>query len=224
MTTDDIGSRVNVAYDWLLTEISANRLTAASPLSDSRIAGQLGISRTPVREALQRLEKEGLVRRTDSARFTVSLLTAQEVNDACDLLDALDSYIFTKAALKHDGADSARIAESVEAMRAAAEAGDQRAWSDADDEFHRIVNEIAGNRLVADTVKQTRRRIQRFWTRAASAQDRLVGCSAEHVELAQAIIARDVEAIPPAVHAHVEHMRASILDKREAASVFLGGS
>jgi DNA-binding GntR family transcriptional regulator len=78
--------------------------------------------------------------------------------------------------------------------------------------------------LIADIVKQTRRRIQRFWTRAASSQDRLVGCSVEHAALAQAIIACDIEAIPPAVHEHIGHMRASILDKLDAASVFLGTS
>ena len=222
--TNTSDSRVSDAYHWLLAEISMNRLPSGTPLSESRIGAQLGISRTPVREALQRLESEGLVRRTDNARFTVSLLTVQEVNDACDLLDALDVYIYTKAAFKHDEAHSALITESVNAMMAAAEVKDQRAWSEADDQFHRIVNEIVGNRLVADTVSQTRRRIQRFWTRAATAQDRLVDCSAEHVALARAIVARDVEAIPPTVHEHIEHMRASVLDKLEAASVFLGAS
>lgn len=218
----DSASRVNVAYDWLLAEITAFRLPSGAQLSENRIANQLGISRTPVREALQRLETEGLVKRTDNARFSVSTLTPREVNEACDLLQVLDTYLFVKAAHEHSNEVSELLLETVEAMMAAAASGDKSAWSDADLRFHRVVNEVAGNQLVAEMVKHTRRRIQRFWTRAASAQDRLVGCSAEHMELAQAIDARDVEAIPHAVEKHIGHMRASILDKLEAASVFLG--
>ncbi|MDZ8160941.1 GntR family transcriptional regulator [Microbacterium aquimaris] len=222
MSMTDSASRVNEAYEWLLAEITAFRLSSGAPLSENRIATQLGISRTPVREALQRLETEGLVRRTDNARFSVSTLTPREVNEACDLLEVLDTYIFVKAAREHDEAVSTQIIEVVDEMMAAAEAGDKTAWSEADIRFHRLVNEVAGNQLVSETVKHTRRRIQRFWTRAASAQSRLVGCSAEHVELAKAIVARDTEAIPPAVQKHIGHMRVSILEKLEAASVFFG--
>lgn len=222
MSMTDSASRVNVAYEWLLAEITAFRLSSGVPLSENRIATQLGISRTPVREALQRLETEGLVKRTSNARFSVSTLTPREVNDACDLLQVLDTYIFVKAAQEHDSEVSAIIIQTVDAMMAAAAAGDKAAWSDADLRFHRVVNEVAGNQLVSDTVKHTRRRIQRFWTRAASAQDRLVGCSAEHMELAEAIVARNTSAIPPAVEKHIGHMRVSILEKLEAASVFFG--
>jgi len=72
MLVDESGSRVDSAYDWLLGEITGFRIRSGAPLSENRIASRLGISRTPVREALQRLEKEGLVKRSDSARFTVS--------------------------------------------------------------------------------------------------------------------------------------------------------
>ncbi|MGZ0712407.1 GntR family transcriptional regulator (plasmid) [Coraliomargarita sp. W4R53] len=222
MTVSDSASRVNVAYEWLLAEITAFRLASGAPLSENRIATHLGISRTPVREALQRLETEGLVKRTDNARFSVSTLTPREVNEACDLLQVLDTYIFVKAAQEHDAEVSEQIIETVDVMMAAAASGDKQAWSDADLRFHRVVNQVAGNQLVSDTVKHTRRRIQRFWTRAASAQDRLVGCSAEHMELAQAIVARDTAAIPPAVEKHIGHMRMSILEKLEAASAFFG--
>ena len=95
---DHGASRVEDAYDWLLREITEFRLRSGTPLSENRLAAQLGISRTPVREALQRLEQEGLVQRSDTARFAVSMITAQELNDACDLLELLDTYLFSKAA------------------------------------------------------------------------------------------------------------------------------
>lgn len=221
-TTDDGNSRVQGAYDFLLSEITAFRVRTGAPLSENRIATQLGISRTPVREALQRLEKEGLVKRTDNARFTVSQLTPQEANDACDLLEVLDTYIAKKASSLLTPADQAALLASVDDMRRAADSGDKASWSEADLAFHRLINGIAGNALVADTVKETRRRVQRFWLHAASLQSRLILCSDEHAVLAEAMIAKDYAAIEPAVKEHIDHMRERILDLLATAAMFLG--
>ena len=222
MTADEVGSRVDTAYEWLLAEITGFRIRSGAPLSENRIATQLGISRTPVREALQRLEKEGLVKRTDSARFAVSQLTIQEVNDACDLLEALDTYVCRKASSKLTEADIELLTASVAEMQRAAAADDRASWSAADLAFHRTVNTIADNQLVADTVKETRRRIQRFWMRAASLQSRLEACSQEHLVLANAIIAQDDDAIEPAVKEHIGHMRGRMIEMLEAAGALLG--
>lgn len=216
------GSRVDSAYEWLLAEITSFRVRAGAPLSENKIAAQLGISRTPVREALQRLEKEGLVGRTDNARFTVSQITASEVNDTCDLLEALDSYVFRKAAGKLTKQDAQSLRDSVAKMTAAAAAGDRSQWAEADAEFHRLVNQVAGNELIARTVTENRRRIQRFWLRAASMDHRLTTCSQEHQALADAIAAEDNAAIERAVTVHIDHMRQSILDMIASAALLLG--
>jgi DNA-binding GntR family transcriptional regulator len=222
MTLDEVGSRVDTAYEWLLAEITGFRIRSGAPLSENRIASQLGISRTPVREALQRLEKEGLVKRTDNARFTVSQLTIQEVNDACDLLEVLDTYVCRKASSKLTQDDIELLKASVAEMQRSAAADDRNSWSAADLAFHRTVNTIANNQLVADTVKETRRRIQRFWMRASSLQSRLEACSQEHLVLANAIIAQDYDAIEPAVKEHIGHMRHRMLEMLESAAALLG--
>jgi DNA-binding GntR family transcriptional regulator len=222
MTFDEAGSRVDTAYQWLLAEITGFRIRSGAPLSENRIAAQLNISRTPVREALQRLEKEGLVKRGDNARFAVSQLTMQEVNDTCDLLEVLDTYICRKASGQMSETDVALLKQSVDEMTRAAATGDQDSWSAADLAFHRTVNSIAGNQLVADTVKETRRRIQRFWLRASSRQSRLEACSQEHVVLAEAIVTQDYDAIEPAVKTHIGHMRTRMLDMLESASALMG--
>lgn len=221
MTLNEV-SRVDTAYEWLLAEITGFRIRSGAPLSENRIATQLGISRTPVREALQRLEKEGLVKRTDNARFSVSQLTVQEVHDACDLLEVLDTYVCTKAAERLTPAQVEELRANVAEMRRAAESDDRASWSAADLAFHRLVNGIAGNALVAETVKETRRRIQRFWLRASSLQERLRACSNEHEVLAEAMIAKDYAAIAPAVQVHIGHMRARIVDMAETAAALLG--
>lgn len=222
IATDTSASRVDSAYEWLLAEITGFRFRAGAQLSENKVASQLGISRTPVREALQRLEKEGLVKRSDNARFTVSQINSHEVNDACDLLEALDTYIFRKAASQLTDDDVAALQANVEQMTRSAKDGDRTSWAEADTSFHRLVNGVADNQLVANTVKEVRRRIQRFWLRAASMEHRLQTCSEEHRVLTAAMIAKDYDAIGPAVVEHIEHMRRSMLDMLASAALLLG--
>ena len=222
-TADSAPARVETAYEFLLEEILSFRVRTGAPLSENRIASQLGISRTPVREALQRLEKEGLVTRSDNARFSVMQLTPKQAHDACDLLEVLDTYIATRAARSMTPADHEPLRAAVAAMRRAAQSGEREAWSDADLAYHRFINALAGNELVAETVRATRRRVQRFWLRAAAGEHRLEDCSEEHRVLAEAMIAKDYDAIAPAVEVHVGHMRERILHLLESAAAVLGG-
>lgn len=222
MSTVDSQSRVDNAYNWLVDEITGFRLKSGAPLSENKLAQQLGISRTPVREALQRLEKEGLVRRTDSARFAVSSISRSEVEEACDLLILLDTYLFERAALNLTPTQIEIITDAVERMEKAAAESDRGSWAESDLVFHRTVNQAANNALVSDTVKQTRRRIQRFWLQSAIGKDRLATCSSEHRVLAQAMITQDLATIGPAVEEHVNHMRASMLDLVSSIEALFG--
>ena len=74
------------AYEWLIAAITSFRIPTNSQISENKLAAELGVSRTPVREALKRLETEGIVKRGEAGRFTVAMLTAKDVDEAIDLL------------------------------------------------------------------------------------------------------------------------------------------
>ena len=73
------------AYDYLVEAITTFKIPPNAPISENRLAKTLGISRTPIRQALQRLESEGLITKSASSRFTVSLVTPKQVEETCDL-------------------------------------------------------------------------------------------------------------------------------------------
>lgn len=221
-TTTDSHLLVMNAYDYLVAEITSSRIRTGARLSENRIATDLGISRTPVREALQRLEQEGLVRRGSNARFTVAQPTIKEAEEACDLLVLLDTYLAQRASERLTESEKQELLASVETMSAAAITGDRYAWSEADLAFHRLLNRIADNALISSTVKETRRRVQRFWLQAPSMEGRLVECSQEHEDLARAMIERDDEAIAEAVEVHILHMRERVVELLRVTSVLFG--
>jgi len=221
---DDAASLGDDAYTWLVTAITTFQLPANAQLSENRLAQEIGVSRTPIREALRRLETEGLVRRGDNNRFTVSLLTTKELNDACDLLILLDTYMFIRASDAMSPDDSRALEELAQDMINAAEQGDAEAWVQADTSFHEVILRAADNPTVADIARVTRRRIQRFWNRSLETSTRLTTCSQEHREIAGAVARGERDEVEAAVTDHINHMRSSVETILQVAGSVLGAT
>ena len=210
------------AYEWLIAAITSFRIPTNSQISENKLAAELGVSRTPVREALKRLETEGLVKRGEAGRFIVAMLTQKDVDEALDLLLLCDTYMFQRAAKNIDNAGVQVLKESAEKMSICADKGDREGWIKHDQIFHETVIRAANNEMIAEVSRVTRRRIQRFWARSATGARDLVTCSAEHTEIAQGIIGKDMTAIKKSVEGHLTHLRANMHEIVQAMAPFFG--
>jgi DNA-binding GntR family transcriptional regulator len=217
----DAHSMVDGVYASLLSAIVDHRLGPGTPLSQNKLAARLSVSRTPVREALLRLEREGLVQRVPEMGFVVARITADEVNEACDLLVLLDTFAYTRAANVLDGDARGELLELAAVLVESVESGDTQAWRSADRRYHRIVADAARNRFVAESLEQVRRRVQRFWLQEPLFDGRLRTCAQDHVTLAQAIVDRDEDLLAKTVTAHIERMRESVLRSLATAAPLL---
>lgn len=210
------------AYEWLIAAITSFRIPTNSQISENKLAAELGVSRTPVREALKRLETEGLVKRGEAGRFIVAMLTKKDVDEAMDLLLLCDTYMFQRAAKNIDNAGAQVLKESAEKMSSAAAKGDRDGWMKYDKIFHETVMRAADNEMVAEVSRVTRQRIQRFWARSISGARDLVTCSDEHTEIAQAIIGKDMSGIRKAVEGHLGHLRVNMHEIVQSMAPFFG--
>lgn len=213
-------SRADHAYAQLRELIEDQGARPGDALGEVQLAGWLGVSRTPVRQALQRLEAEGLVQRTPRGGFAVAALTVREVEEISGLLELLDGQLVRAAAARLTPRDAERLVECARAMGDAAGAAppDTTTWDVADQRFHRIVQTAADNHLVADLASQLRRRLHRFWINSASRQGRLRDCSQEHADLARALEDGDTAVLDVLVAHHTAHMRAGLLQMLDQAS------
>jgi DNA-binding GntR family transcriptional regulator len=209
------------AYDYLVEAITSFKIPPNSPISENKLAETLGISRTPIRQALQRLEAEGLITKSDSSRFTVSLVTPKQVEETCDLLLIIDTFLFTQAAKNMKKDEREELLRISKEMTEQAKKDDRDNWSKADNKFHDLIFKTADNQMMANIALVNRRKIQRFWTRSAQYESRLEVCSKEHEVLANAISNQDIKAIEPAVAEHIDHMRKSILKIVSSAAQML---
>jgi GntR family transcriptional regulator of gluconate operon len=138
------------AADRIRDEILSGRLTRGERLVEAKIAGELHVSRGPVREAFKLLRAEGLLQEEPRRGTYVVSLSPKDVRELYDLRAAVEARAAKLVARSHTEADLDLLRSRFDALAAAAAAGDVRAVSRADLEFHESVAQLSGNgRLLA---------------------------------------------------------------------------
>lgn len=214
-------SRADRAHAELRRMIMRAEVPPGERLAEVAIAEWLGISRTPVREALQRLEREDLVRRGSRGGFTVAGLTRREVRETFELRLLIDTALFQRAAARISRAQAQRLVAVAERMRDVAHAGDVDGWTAVDGGFHEIVDTAADQQLLAAHARRLREQIHRFALLSTALQGRLPACAEEHIALARAVQTGDGEGVAVAVADHIAATQASVGQLAEAP--FVGG-
>lgn len=148
------------AYRALRRRILDNALPAGASLLEEEAALMLGLSRTPVREAMVRLAEEGLVEIRPRHGMRVKPISADDMREIYEVLAALEPKAAGLAARRGLSAEElAGLEEAVAAMDRALGEGDLAAWAEADEHFHLDLVAASGNRRLAATVGS-------FWDQA----------------------------------------------------------
>ena len=148
-------SRTDEAYRVLKTEIMENRMPPGFQAVETELAEQLGISRTPIREAVIRLCEEGLVevkRRRGIRVLPISVEDMREIYDLLTLLEADCARRLTKARLSKP--QILLLENSVDEMETALSLESLDEWAKADDRFHRLHLDFLANRRLARMIGQ----------------------------------------------------------------------
>ncbi|GAB5470325.1 MAG: GntR family transcriptional regulator [Rhodospirillales bacterium] len=177
-------SLTGLVTDALRQEIVAGDLEPGAALSEAKIASRLEVSRTPVREAFQRLELEGLVRTEPQRGTFVFTLTHKQLTDICDLRVCLESHALAQS-LTHDRAGlSAALTEKVEAMAAARAAGDDRRYLQLDTAFHQVFFDHADNAFLNEAYQTIAAKMAALRNRLGAHADHMAKSFAEHGRIA----------------------------------------
>jgi DNA-binding GntR family transcriptional regulator len=180
------------AYRALKQLILDDELPAGMQLLELEAAARLGMSRTPVREAMVRLEQEGMIELRSRHGMRVLPLSATALAEIYEVLTALESAAAETVARKGMTAtDIAAMRTAVADMDAALARDDLLAWSHADERFHSLLVKAAGNARLAALVDQVSDLSHRARIMTLRLRPRPVDSNADHAALLEAIIARD---------------------------------
>jgi DNA-binding GntR family transcriptional regulator len=194
------------AYEEIRRRILDGELLPSSPLSEHQLAAALQLSRTPVREALKRLEQEGLVRSIPSRGTFVAELSANDIMEIYQVRECLEGMAARIAAAQMSAEQLQAFAQQgalIEACAADGRTGEIRAL---DIHFHQLLIAATQNTRLATILATFDDQMYRIRTILPQAPGWLEGTLREHRELVDHIIARDPVG---AERAMVEHLRAS---------------
>jgi DNA-binding GntR family transcriptional regulator len=222
------------AYDYLESAILTGRLKPRERLVEQELAEQLKMSRTPIREALRRLEERGLVRILPRRGAVVSDISPADVENVYVVRSALEG-LAARLVIDHITSEEIERVRGLEAAHAQqATGGDVRALMRANDQFHDAIYGAARNPCLLDMIRQLRRQIYavRFsgWVEPA----RIARSVAEHRQMVEALGRRDGDGLAGLTEEHLRVAKESYLfhlgarpapaADREASGAFAGSA
>ena len=163
----------DTAYQAIRDAIVRGDFPPGSVVSNAVVAGELGLSRAPVRDALARLAGEGLVETKPQSYTRVTQVVPKEVRDAAAVVGAMHELATRTAVPRLTAADVEAMRAANRRFGAATGAGDVDAALDSDDELHGVLVGSCGNRAVAATIERYTpliRRLERRQFSSARAQ------------------------------------------------------
>lgn len=187
----------------LRTRIKEGELTPGTQLSENDVAHELGVSRTPVREAFIQLRQQGLLRVLPQRGSFVAPINLSDIENSYFLRETLELRTVELAAQRCTKTDAAKLQRIVNRHRNLIEGGSREAFMAADDAMHQCLVEMCGRPLVWQIVSDAKLQIDRvryLIAQDTAARERIVK---DHERIVEAVIAKEPAAAIEAMRHHL---------------------
>jgi DNA-binding GntR family transcriptional regulator len=199
------------AYDHLKQAILDRAYPGGALLSEGELATAVGVSRTPVREALLRLETEGLVRLYPKRGALVLPVSPQEITDVLETRELVETFTAGKAAFGPGLTEElTRLLDTMREHARSQQGGDAHEFVRADRCFHRAIVAAAGNEILTRLYDSMRDRQLRMARLTADDADRTADAIRDHAEILDAVRSGDRRRLRAAIHRHLQTAGAAI--------------
>ncbi|MDH2325521.1 GntR family transcriptional regulator [Cereibacter sp. SYSU M97828] len=189
------------AYTLIIEAIEAGTYKPGDRLVESELAERLGVSRTPVREALQRLETQSMLAR-DGRSLIVASLDHNQLAEFYAVRSELEG-LAARLAARHARDEEIRVLRGMVEDDRALLGGDPRLLSRANRRFHKQIHLASHNRFLVQQLELLHRSMALMAGTSLAAEGRDEAAMAEHDHIVAAIEARDGDAADAALHRHI---------------------
>ncbi|MEK0097412.1 GntR family transcriptional regulator [Streptomyces sp. A475] len=193
--------------DALRAALIAGELRAGEVYSAPTLAVRFGVSATPVREAMLDLAKEGLVDAVPNKGFRVTAVSEKQLDEYKHIRSLIEIPTTAELAATADLAALEALRPVAREIVDAAVAGDLIAYVEADIRFHLGLLALSGNEHLVEVVGDLRKRSRLYGLNALVEAGRLEASAEEHLEILDALVARDEEAVRAVMTRHLGHVR-----------------
>ncbi len=206
----DGSTKADRVYRALHSMIVTMKLPPGSVIDEREFAARLGVGRTPLREAVQRLAEQHLVITSPRRQTQVAPLELTEILAICELRALLEPFAARLASKRASDDELATVTTLLQRYREVAAAGDLREAIEVDFAFHDGLARCARNVHLTDSINRLNAHSQRLWFLSLRQLKSLDPIVLEHEEIVEALRRRDPDAADRAMRKHIESFKQRI--------------
>ena len=215
--TDDLTLNMNaylplrdVVFNTLREAILKGDLKPGERLMELQLASKLGVSRTPIREAIRMLEQEGLAVTTPRKGAEVAKMTLKDMEDVLEIRDALDELAVRIACQQISDEQLKQLEDMKELFEKSTQTGNVKKIAEADVTFHDVIYEATGNPKLVTLLNNLREQVYRYRVEYIKDPKNYPTLIAEHEAILESLKNRDVKNAVEAMHVHVANQAEAV--------------
>ena len=205
----------DVVFNTLRSAIITGELSPGERLMEIKLANELGVSRTPVREALRKLEREGLVITTARKGAEVAPINEKDLKEVLEIRKSLESLACQIASQKITPAQTEELAAMNGLIAQAIEANDTESITQMDIEFHEIIYTVTENQRLIDMLHQLKEHILRYRLQYIKDMKNKKNIVDEHNKIINALENHNARSARREIERHIELQEKYILNNLE---------
>lgn len=196
-------------FDNLERDILSGKYERGDMLTEMRLSDELGVSRTPIREALRRLEQEHMIEITPKGA-TVIGISEDDIDIIYEMRSRIEGLASRLAASRATDEDVDGLRQTIELQEFYTAKGNAEKIKNEDNDFHKKIYVLSGCMPLADTLESLHKMVVKYRRASLSDAGHSEEALAEHKAICEAIAARDADGAERATVTHVENARARI--------------
>lgn len=204
MLTHKTVSLADQVFEHIERDILSGKYERGEIITESKLSAELGVSRTPIREALRRLEQEHLIEESGKGSIVIGI-SEKDLEDIFLIRKQLECLAASMAAKNHTDEQLAELKETLELQEFYVTKADTEHVKYMDNKFHRILYKLTGSTVFYDTLVPLHRKIQKYRRASLQSKSRATESVLEHRRVYEAIASRDGELAAKTVLEHIEN-------------------
>ena len=204
-----------IVYEELKRQIMIGEIPPGTRMMEVELAEDMGVSRTPIREAIRKLEKEGLVSIEPRRGAYASDISIKDMVDVLEVREFLEGMAAGLAAKKINDEEIETLKKATATYKKAVENGHTEEIIKEDELFHKLIVDCSGNKTLIQMINQVQELALRFRYIYYEDFSRYRNMPYEHQEILDAILSGDTEAARRIADAHVLRLKEFVIEQGE---------
>ncbi|MDD3673322.1 MAG: GntR family transcriptional regulator [Synergistaceae bacterium] len=213
MTHDHEKASWTKAYEWIRDAIESSEIEMGAPLPENLLAREIGVSRTPIREALRSLEQDGYVKIIPQKGAFVSEISLEDLKEIYDIRKLLEPFAALSAVNRIPEEEIDEMEKCWKALKKAALAGevDLTRVSEMDLLLHLTITKYATNKRIGAIITTYHAQIKRFQKLSAQSLSNIHETIGQHLEILEKLRERDARGLSSLLYEHIAKSESNIM-------------